>query len=179
LSGKTIGTPNWLSINLWVSAGTDFNSRTGSMGIQTGTFDFWGVQVEAASTGSTASPFQTASGSIAGELALCQRYYWRNQATGTASQFYIGAGTAATTAQFTIPISVKMRANANPLEYSTLALSDGIAAAIAVTSLAIGTNSDQTPAVIATVASGLTANRPYWLVANASANAYVAFSAEL
>jgi hypothetical protein len=149
------------------------------MGIQTGTFDFWGVQVEAASTGSTASPFQTASGSIAGELALCQRYYWRNQATGTASQFYIGAGTAATTAQFTIPISVKMRANANPLEYSTLALSDGIAAAIAVTSLAIGTNSDQTPAVIATVASGLTANRPYWLVANASANAYVAFSAEL
>jgi hypothetical protein len=179
ISGKTIGTSSFLCLNLFVSAGTDFNTRTGSMGIQTGSFDFWGVQVEAASTGSTASPFQTASGSIAGELALCQRYYWRNQATGTASQFYIGAGTAATTAQMTITLPVKMRANATPLEYSTLALSDNIAAAIVVTSLAIAANSDQTPSVIATVASGLTANRPYYLVANASTNAYVAFSAEL
>jgi hypothetical protein len=166
IAGKTLGTAgnDYLSIQLF------HTSADGS------TFDIWGVQVEA---GSVATPFQTATGSIGGELALCQRYYWKNKATGTASQFYIGAGTAATTAQFTIPISVKMRANANPLEYSTLALSDGIAASIAVTSLVIGTNSDQTPGVIATVASGLTANRPYWLVANASADAYVAFSSEL
>jgi hypothetical protein len=167
VTGKTIGTSSYLSAQFIFSTNL----------IQT--IDLWGVQVEAASTGSTASPFQTASGSIGGELASCQRYYWKNKATGTASQFYIGAGTAATTAQFVIPLPIKMRANATPLDYSTLALSDGIAAAIAVTSLVIGTNSDQTPGVIATVASGLTANRPYWLVANASADAYVAFSSEL
>ena len=39
--------------------------------MQNVTIDIWGVQVE---TGATATAFQTASGSIAGELALCQRY---------------------------------------------------------------------------------------------------------
>jgi len=165
ISGKTIGANSYLAARVMRAV-----TASGF------TIDIWGVQLEA---GSTASPFQTASGSIGGELALCQRYYWKNKATGTGSQFYIGAGTAATTAQMTITLPVKMRANATPLEYSTLALSDNTAAAIVVTSLAIATNSDQTPSVIATVASGLTANRPYWLVANASADAYVAFSSEL
>jgi hypothetical protein len=74
ISGKTIGTTentSELQCNLFVSAGTDLNSRTGSLGIQSNTFDIWGVQVEA---GSIATPFQTATGSLGGELTLCQRY---------------------------------------------------------------------------------------------------------
>ena len=178
ISGKTLGTTTdgFIAPVIWFSAGSDYNTNTGSMGIQNNTFEIWGLQLEA---GSTATPFQTASGSLGGELALCQRYYWRNQATGTSSQFSIAAGTSATTAQMTITLPVKMRANANPLEFSTLLLGDNIAAGIAVTNLVIATNSDQTPSVIATVAAGLTANRPYYLGANASANAYIAFSAEL
>jgi hypothetical protein len=74
ISGKTIGTSDALYLLLFVSAGTDFNARTGSLGIQSNTFEFWGVQVE---YGSKATPFQTASGgSIQGELAMCQRYYY-------------------------------------------------------------------------------------------------------
>ncbi len=75
ISGKTVGTSDCLTINLWVSAGTDF-AGVGT-GIQSNTFDFWGVQIEA---GSTATAFQTATGTIQGELAACQRYYVRHTA---------------------------------------------------------------------------------------------------
>ena len=74
ISGKTIGTSSSLDLNLWVSAGSTYNSRTGTLGVQNGTFDLWGIQVEA---GSVATAFQTATGTLAGELAACQRYFVR------------------------------------------------------------------------------------------------------
>lgn len=90
ISGKTIGTTantSLLGINFWVSAGSTFNSRTGSIGLQNNTFDIWGVQVE---RGSVATPFEQRP--IGTELALCQRYYWRH--TGFSSGPYFGGGTA-------------------------------------------------------------------------------------
>jgi len=84
ISGKTLGTTagtSYLALNLWTSAGTDFNSRTNSLGIQTATIDFWGVQVEA---GSVATAFQTATGTLQGELAACQRYYQKSYLQSTA-----------------------------------------------------------------------------------------------
>lgn len=72
ISGKTLGSnsDSQVGVNLWVSAGSDFNSRTGSLGIQNGTFDFWGIQVEA---NQQATPFEQRPIGI--ELQLCQRYY--------------------------------------------------------------------------------------------------------
>lgn len=74
ISGKTLGTggDDYLQLNLWTSAGTTYNARTGSLGIQAATIDFWGVQVEA---GAFASPFERRP--IGAETALCQRYYYR------------------------------------------------------------------------------------------------------
>jgi len=81
LSGKSIGstTDGFLQLKIYSSAGSDLNARTGSLGIQSFTAQIWGVQVE---EGSTASAFQTATGSLGGELALAQRYFYRTPNPG-------------------------------------------------------------------------------------------------
>jgi hypothetical protein len=73
ISGKTIGTTantSALQLFLWQSAGSAWNARTGTLGIQSNTFDIWGVQVE---RGGYATSFEERP--LQAELAMCQRYY--------------------------------------------------------------------------------------------------------
>ncbi len=72
ISGKTIGTNSFLEAGIWLTVGNA--SGTPSL-------DVWGIQLEA---GSVATPFTTATGTIQGELAACQRYYWKTYLQGTA-----------------------------------------------------------------------------------------------
>ena len=103
ISGKTIGTSSSLITRLYVSAGSDFAARTGSIGIQNNTFDIWGVQVEA---GSVATAFQTATGTLQGELAACQRYYVKYNGSG-AKSFGYGAGTTSIILSFVTPVEMR------------------------------------------------------------------------
>jgi hypothetical protein len=108
IAGKTFGTSmtDNLRLNLWVSAGSDFNARTGSLGIQSNTFDIWGVQLEA---GTVATPFRRNANSLQGELAACQRYYLQ-VATGNNLPLGIAANTSTTLGYVVITHPVEMRA---------------------------------------------------------------------
>jgi hypothetical protein len=81
ISGKTIGTNNddCVQLNLWTSAGSNFSSRTNSIGIQNNTIDFWGVQLE---QNYQPTPFEQRP--IGVEIGLCQRYYEKSYAFNTA-----------------------------------------------------------------------------------------------
>jgi hypothetical protein len=104
VSGKTIGAGSYSRFTAWVSAGTDYSARTNSIGIQTNTFDIWGVQVEA---GSVATAFQTATGTIQGELAACRRYL--PAFTGANFLPYIGYSYATNNTLYVLPFDVPAR----------------------------------------------------------------------
>jgi hypothetical protein len=122
ISGKTVGTASdYLALNFWVSAGSDLASRTGTLGIQSNTFDIWGVQME---NGSTATAFQTATGTIQGELAACQRYYLRVTAANEEPISNQGYFFSSTSFGAMIPHKVEMRVAPTVLDFSQIAVTN-------------------------------------------------------
>lgn len=166
ISGKTIGSGNFLGLRLSIPYGA------------TATIDFWGVQVEAAQT---ASPFQTATGTKQGELAACQRYYFRFAGGQTFSRYGTGYSSNTNTAFFNLPLPVSLRVAPTAVDYSTLILDNGFGTSAAVTAVTLTANC-QSPTVGSigvNVASGLTADRNYQIENNGSTAGYIGFTAEL
>jgi len=120
LSGKTLGTTantSYLQMNLWTSAGTDFNARTGSLGIQSNTFDFWGVQVE---ENPQATAYKRNQLNLEAELTACQRYYLRLTAAG--SGFPVLYGFASSSSTVDIHVLKNMRTGPTALETPNITL---------------------------------------------------------
>jgi hypothetical protein len=143
-------------------------------------FEVTGVQLE---TGSVATAFQTATGTIQGELAACQRYYVRYAPTSN-NYAYFGNGTnsSTTNAYITIPLPVEMRVLPTSVDTTTAnlyRLQSG-ASSFTLTSLTIGTIGDGTKiGCLSANTTGLTAGGFVQLLANFSSSAFVGFSAEL
>ena len=163
-------------------SGTNTQGVTGQVqviGTLNATFYITGVQLE---KGSTATPFEFRS--IGTELALCQRYYWKNQPDTTASKT-LGTGFNNLTTNMYVFVSfpVPMRTSPAALEQS------GTAADYQVLHGNTGTSCNSVPTfgestiygsrINAPVASGLTAGQGAMFRALISGTGYLAWSAEL
>jgi hypothetical protein len=172
ISGKTIGTD--ANSALEISFGQEASTSTDAW-----TLDIWGVQVEA---GNTATAFQTATGTLAGELAACQRYYYR--VTTTAANKPVSTGFVQTSTLYnaatTFPVT--MRSIPTALEQSGTATDyrfSGAEGNIANSAVPTFNYASNVMAVTSfTVASGLTAGRACFGDL-ATTSGYLGWSAEL
>jgi Carbohydrate binding domain len=166
--GKTIGTSSYLYLQFYMSPPASSQ-----------TFDIWGVQLE---TGSTATAFQTATGTVQGELAACQRYYYRSPLNSNSSSYFI-AGAYSTTAAvgvMSLPVSLRVAPTSidtNSLRLFEFATGSGLTAATFTVSSTQSVGN--TMEVTATYGSAaFTAGRTYLVSANGGTG-FIGFGAEL
>jgi hypothetical protein len=171
ISGKTIGTGNWVSVDLGLPLNTAI------------TLNLWGAQLEA---GSVATPFTTATGTFQGELAACQRYYYKNStAVGANNGMLVPSGTAVsgTVFNFFPTFPVPMRTAPTTFTYNGFIgpgwgssyNGGGTASCVASFITPFGANLTWT----GYANSGPGANYFAYLFSINDATAYIAFSAEL
>lgn len=181
IAGKTLGTNgnSRLETNIWVSAGSDFNIRSNSLGIQSNTFDIWGWQVEA---GSVATPFSLATGTPATELAACQRYYFRqtsNSTNGAAVPMTTGIAGSTIALYGVMSYPVTMRATPTSVDFANVNTWQGggltAISVVVLTSNSVGT--DKT--LLTCTTTGLTNGQSYGILTNASGvTGFIGLSAE-
>ncbi len=76
ITGKTLGTNgnDYSNINFWTSAGSDYNARTNSLGLQTIGVDLWGIHIKQG-THTTSAVDLYRQPELGLELERCYRYY--------------------------------------------------------------------------------------------------------
>jgi len=165
ISGKTIGTSSFLEIDMQLFMNTTF------------TFDTWGWQLEAANT---ATAFQTATGTIQGELSACQRYYYRSTSSaGSQTAIGISGITNSTTnlvGYFNPP--VPMRVTPTAVDFSSIGTQTTASGLTAISAVSIVNESTNSSVSLNLTSSGFLANL-FGLVRGTTGTGYIGLSAEL
>jgi hypothetical protein len=180
ISGKTIGAGSFLGISNWVTAGSTYAVRSSNIGNQAATFQFAGYQVE---YGSKATPFQTASGgSPQAELAMCQRYFERQDSALGTTFTPFGAGACSSTTQAYNTISYTYKRTSPSLSFAaanTFQQTNSAGSGVTCTAISSAASGVTSALILGTVASGLVAGNATTLYRNSSSAAYIDISAEL
>ena len=188
LTVTAVPTTSWVRYQGTVTVGSTYTQLglvITSKGTGTAGANDWaeitGVQLE---LGSVATTFQRAGATIQGELAACQRYYYRLNSSGSgfkliaAGQFY-----SSTKAYAPIPFPVQMRTSPTALDTTATASDYGLLGAAAGTNTmsslpTVQSYTTNTANIEGTIASGGVGGNGTILFFNGSAG-YLGFSAEL
>ncbi len=138
-------------------------------------YEVTGIQID---VGSVAQPFRRAMNTIQGELAACQRYYWRSSSNSAYAGMGLGIARLTTAISVQITHPVTMRVNAPTLEYANLEYSDGVTS-ISPVSMVVAQSSSRMAVLDDAGISGATQFRPYFLRNANNTAGYIGFGAEL
>jgi hypothetical protein len=162
-------------------AGSAYYSATGAtsvVGTNGATFYITGVQLE---VGTQATSFEYRQ--YGTELQLCQRYYYRNTAGGTFTQFGFATSRGSVNSEMFVQYPVPMRTSPTTLDFSLLLMSlFAGGGSQAVTALAVNSTntSPLSCALNATVGTTLgAAGDALQVLSNNSTAAYIGLGAEL
>lgn len=175
ISGKTLGTAgnDFLAIHFWFEAGSDYNTRTGTLGQQSGTFEISNVKLE---SGSVATPFVNIG--YAAELQRCQRYF--RLIGGDSSP--IGAGYFYTAGQarivYTLPVTMRATPTVSYSSVSDLSCTIPMDTRVVTSYTATLGSSNSIIIVVETIPLSQGSWFPTYLIINKSTG-WLAVSAEL
>lgn len=130
--------------------------------------------------GSVATAFTRAGGNIQGELAACQRYYYRQSGTTDGGNFNVtGIGSSTTNVSGVFQVPVTMRVKPSSVDFSLVGVTDTASASPASNITVSGFGSNDKAVVLNITASGLTQFRPYAAQQFGSGTGHIGVSAEL
>ena len=179
ISGKTLGTTantSYSQLRIWLDAGSDFNTRSGSIGQASKTVSIAQVMLN---EGSVAMPFNYYGGSKIADEEACYRYY-EKIGGGLAQRVYASGFASAATVGRTF-LSFK---NKRALPTASVSAVDDFLIAYgtsteATTNMVIGLLALNTARVIATVGAVLTPTEGVMLLGDATTDHFIDLSAEL
>jgi hypothetical protein len=180
LNTALTNTTSWTKVSFTVNVPSTATSMTVYLAstnstVSGATLDFTGVQLE---IGSVATPFSRAGGTLQGELAACQRYYWRS--AGTANYMphpTSGYVFSSTQANITLTYPVSMRTAPTSVEYANLCINDSSNASWAISAITLDNAGSNSTSLNCTI-SGATAGRFGRIINNNNAAGYLGVSAE-
>jgi hypothetical protein len=149
---------------------------TGGALLGSQTLVFAAAQLE---LGTTVTPFERRP--IGTELALCQRYYYRNTAGNPYGILANGWVYTSTTALVAVPLPIPMRTVPSSVGFSTLRIAEYLTGNN-VSAISVSTNfgnSSYCGLDVTTTGSSIVAGRTAFLQGNNSSSAYIELSAEL
>ena len=184
LNASTGITTTWTRYQATVTLGSSITQVGINIGfVPTGTagandwVEVTGLQLE---IGSIASIYQTATGTIQGELQACQRYYFRNSGITSYASYCMGAYGSTVGGYIQLQYPTTMRTPPSSIDFSTVSVQDFANVAIQpITALTINQATLMHASLAFTVASGGTANLAIRVLNNNSTSGYIGLNAEL